>query len=227
MNEKIVKVLDESGLKRSFTVPYVDGQGMDEHIQAVGQAAGTSGGLTNNLLMTAHHSGGKGWGSKDGHTVGYNADKLRSTIIPKDDENAKAAIEATQKHLNNLEKLLGKDNATVKTANGQLALVKKTEGAGMNLLDFSVLLTQVVFRPNQEVAREHQGTKSGGHHAKLMPPGRQDTPDGDTESSDSDEGGSQSQDNAQAAPAAGGDASQAQQVPPTAGAAPAGPQAQG
>src|ERR1700687_2434540 len=97
LNEAIIRVFDEGGVKRSFTVPYINGQEMKDHINAVGEAAQGTGGLTKNLIMSAHHSSGKGWGSDAGHTVGHPTDKLRQTIIPKDDENAKAAIAAAQK----------------------------------------------------------------------------------------------------------------------------------
>jgi hypothetical protein len=171
LNEHLAKQFDESGVRRSFTVPYIDGQQMADHVAAVGQAASQSGGLTNNLLTTAHHSGGKGWGSGDGHTVGHPSDKLRSTIILKDDENAKATIAAAQKHLNNIKTLLGEADPIVQTAQGQLDLVKKADGAGMNLLDFGVMLTQVMYAPNQAVARAHSGTKDGGHAPQLRAPG--------------------------------------------------------
>lgn len=171
LNEKLAKQFDEAGVRRSFTVPYIEGQPMPEHVAAVGQAATQSGGLTNNLVTTAHHSTGKGWGSGDGHTVGHPAEKLRTTIILKGDANAKETIMAAQKHLNNIAKLLGEDDPAVVTANSQLGLVKKTDGAGMNLLDFGVMMTQIMHAPNQAVARAHSGSKDGGHAPHLRAPG--------------------------------------------------------
>lgn len=178
LNEKLAKLFDESGVRRSFTVPYIDGQTMDAHIESVGQAALQSGGLTKNLMTSAHHSGGKGWGSGDGHTVGHPSEKLRTTIITKDNEHAKAAIEAAQTHLNNIAKLVGDDDPAVTTAKSQLQLVKKTEGAGMTLLDFGVLMTQLMYGPNQAVARAHSGTKEGGHapHLRAPNPGEPEEP---------------------------------------------------
>lgn len=170
LNEAIVKFFDEIGVKRSFTVPYLQGQEMKDHIDAVGQAATQNGGLTNNLLMSAHHSGGQGYGSGDGHTTGHPAEKLRQTMIPKDDENAKAAIAAAQKCINNFKFLLGDDDPTVQTAQGQLNLVKPTNGAGMSLFDFGVLLINIMFKPTQAVARAHNGTKPGGHQPTLRAP---------------------------------------------------------
>lgn len=206
LNEKLAKQFDKSGVRRSFTVPYIEGQSMDEHITAVGQAATQSGGLTGNLLTSAHHSEGKGWGSGDGHTVGHPSEKLRNTIIPKDDESAKETIEAAQKHLNNVAKLIGDDDPAVMTANGQLALVKKTDGAGMNLLDFGVMMTQLMHGPNQAVARAHSGTKDGGHAPHLRAPNAGE-PEESTE---------QPQEEAQAA----GDTPEGQEAPSGAQAAP-------
>ena len=170
LNEKLIAQNDQSGVRRSFTVPYIDGQATDEHINAVAAAAAQSGGLTGNLVMSSHHSDGKGWGSGDGHTVGHSADKLRGTLIPKDDEHAKATIAAAQKHLNNLKTLLGDKDPDLQASQSQLDLVKKRDGAGMNLLDFGVILTQIMYKPTQAVARLHDATKEGGMHPQLRPP---------------------------------------------------------
>ena len=212
VNEALTKLFDESGVKRTFTVPYIDGQGMDEHINAVGQAANDTGGLTNNLITTQHHSSGKGWGSGEGHTVGFLADHLRDTIVPADDENAKAAIAAAQKHINEIAKGLGDDDPAIKVANGQLALLKKHDGAGMNLMDFGVMIQQMLHAPNQAIARAHSGKKDGGHAPHLRPPGKV--------SEDQQEGGSEDQGGEEQAPAAG-------EAAPAAQAAPAAPAAIG
>lgn len=207
LNEKLATQFDESGIKRSFTVPYIEGQSMEDHIGAVGQAATQSGGLTGNLLMTAHHSTGKGWGSGDGHTVGYPSDKLRTTAVLKDDEHAKATIAAAQKHLDNVAALVGDDDPAVKTANSQLALVKKADGAGMNLLDFGVMMTQLMYGPNQSVARAHSGTKEGGHAPHLRAPGATAAPEEGQESQEAPPGEEQAEGGPevqQAAPEAAG-----------------------
>lgn len=220
LNEKLAELFDESGVRRSFTIPYIDGQMTDEHIQAVGQASQQAGGLTNNLVTTAHHSSGRGWGTGDGHTVGHPADKLRNTIIPKDDEHAIAAIAAAQKHLDNLAKLLGDDDPTIQTANGQLALVKKTDGAGMNLLDFGVMMTQIMFKAMQKVAQMHSGTKDGGHAPQLRAPGKGQAQQQPDQSQQAPPEGGQAQPEAGAPEAA----PEAQPAPE---AAPEAPQAQG
>jgi hypothetical protein len=221
LNEKIFKFFDQRGVRRAFTVPYIDGQDMNEHVQAVGQAAQQTGGLTSNLLVTAHHSDGKGWGSGDGHTVGYSSELLRHSIIPKNDEDAKAVISAAQKHLDGIEELLGKDDPTVKTANSQLDLVKKQDGAGMNLLDFGVLMTQIMYRPNQAVAREHSGAKQGGHSPALRSPGAA----APSEESDESEQAPDGQEPEETATADNAGAPGGQTQPEQAPAAPAGAQA--
>jgi len=214
LNEKIAKLYDESGVRRSFTVPYVEGQPMADHVAAVGQAAQQNGGLTANLVTSAHHSDGKGWGSGDGHTVGHPAEKLRQTIIPKDDERAKAAIDAAQKHINGLKFLLGDDEPTVQTAQGQLNLVKPTSGAGMNLFDLGVLLINIMHTPTQAVARAHSGTKPGGHSPNRRAPVQEEA-----------QGGQETQETAQGGAEAPGEAPTAAQAAPGAPAAPE--QAQG
>ena len=178
LNEKLAKQFDESGVRRTFTVPYVDGQSMSDHIDAVTQAAAQSGGLTGNMITSAHRAGGKGWHSAEGETVGHPSDKLRQTIITKDNEHAKASIAAAQKHLTNIGSLIGKDDPSVVTANSQLDLVKKSDGAGMNLFDFGGMLTQIMFKPTQAMARAHSGTKEGGHAPQLRAPEAEEAPEG-------------------------------------------------
>jgi hypothetical protein len=178
LNEKLAKQFDEAGVRRTFTVPYVEGQSMSDHIDAVTQAADQNGGLTGNMITSAHRAGGKGWHSAEGETVGHPADKLRQTIISKDNEHAKASIEAAQKHLNNLGSLIGKDDPDVVTANSQLDLVKKADGAGMNLFDFGGMLTQIMYKPMQAMARAHSGTKDGGHAPQLRAPEADEAPEG-------------------------------------------------
>jgi hypothetical protein len=173
MNEALAVFFDGSGVKRSATIPYIDGQQTHEHITAVGNALQQAGGLTKNLLTSFHHSGGAGWGHGDGSTVAHPADALRATIIPKDSKNAVAAISACRSLLNDIEKLLGKDDATVKVAKAQLALVSKHDSEGMNALDFGIALTQIVHMPLQSVARKHNDVKPNGPgHPKLQPPRR-------------------------------------------------------
>jgi len=224
LNERLAKLFDESGVRRSFTIPYIDGQKTDEHIQAVGQVAAQAGGLTNNLVTSSHHSTGKGWGTGDGHTVGHPSEKLRATVIPQNDENAKSAIEAAQKYLTDVAKLVGDDDPTIVVANHQLDLVKKTDGSGMNLLDFGVMLTQIMSAPTQAVARAHSGTKDGGHSPQLRAPGAQaaqestDEPQGEAPAAGQASEGQEAAPAAQAAPAANATPS---------GAAPAAAQAQG
>jgi hypothetical protein len=232
VNESLAHLFDQSGVKRTFTVPYLDGQSMADHVTAVGQASSAAGGLGASLVTTAHHSDGRGYGSSDGHTVGHGAESLRGTIIPKGDENAKAAIEAAQTHLNNIGKLIGNDDPSVKTANSQLQLVKKTDAAGMNLFDFGVFITQIMHAPSQTVSRAFSGAKEGGHSHKLRGPGTQSMVSPEEEelsgqgSAGGGEGESQPAPEAASQPASA-DASAAPEAQAAPAEAPAAPQAQG
>lgn len=220
LNEALAKTFDENGVRRSFTVPYVKGQNMADHIAAVGQVADDSGGLTSNLVTSAHRDGGKGWNSDEGETVGHPGDALRATTIAKGDENAKAALDAAHKHLKNLEFLLGKDDPSVMQAQGQLDLLKQSDGVGMSLLDFGVMLLQSLYAPTQAAARAHQGNKPEGHSPKLTAPepeGAEEAPAGQQDQ------GSAAPDAQGGAPAASAapDASAAPAASPAAAAAPA------
>ena len=163
LNEAIIKLFDESGVRRSLTVPYIEGQEMADHVNAVASTVAQNGGMTNNFITSAHHSSGKGWGTGEGHTVGHPSEKLRQTVIPKDDANAKAAIDVAQKMINGFKTLLGEKDSHVQTAQGRLNLVKPTNGAGMSLWDFGMLLINMMQEPIQAIARAHSGTKPGGH----------------------------------------------------------------
>jgi hypothetical protein len=170
LNERLAKLFDESGVRRSFTVPYLQGQEAKDHIDAVGVASSQNGGLAGNLLTSHHTAEGKGYGSGDGSTIGHPAEKLRQTMIPKDDKNAQAVIDAAQKCVTDFKFLLGDDDPTVQTAQGHLNLVKKTFGSGMSLQDFGVLMIQMMNKPMQAIAQAHSGTKKGGHAAHLRGP---------------------------------------------------------
>jgi hypothetical protein len=213
LNARLAKLYDESGVKRSFTVPYIEGQSEADHIASVGQAASQTGGLTGNLVTSAHHSDGKGYGSGDGHTIGHPGEKLRQTLIPHDDENAKAVIAAAQKCITDFKFLLGDDDPTVQTAQGHLDLVKKASGAGMNLFDFGVLVIQIMQKPTQAIAQAHSKTKDGGHAPQLRGPA-QSAPQ-------NAQGGGQGAPG-EAQPAGG--TSEAQAAPESQGAPPAAPQ---
>jgi len=168
LQEALTKLADGSGVRRTVTIPYVDGEPMQSHIQAVSQAIIPAGGLTANLLTSYHHAGGKGWGSGDGSTQAWNAEKLRQTIIPKKSELAKDAVDATRSFISKLEFLLGKDESTIKTAKAQLQIVGSQDLAGMNVADAMAALINLVHQPLQKVAQRHQLAQHGGEaHAKL------------------------------------------------------------
>ena len=162
VNSALAKAFDGNGVKRSFTVPYVDGQATAEHVQAIGAAAAQSGGLAKNLVTSAHKDGGKGYGYGEGETAGHPTHDLMNTVISDKDEDAKKALDATQTHLNNLKKILGKNAPTIKTAQNQLDLIGKRDGAGMTLYDFAVGLLSLITPPMQAVSRAHNAAFNGG-----------------------------------------------------------------
>jgi len=155
LNESLAGAFDGLGVRRAFTVPYTEGHSAADHIKAVGAVSDQHGGATANLLSSYHHESGKGWGSGEGETVGHPVSKLQETVIPKDSEPAKEAIEAAQSHLNGFKKLLGPEDPDFQTAQNQLNLVKKTDGAGMSLMDFGVMLQQIMLKPTQKITRNH------------------------------------------------------------------------
>lgn len=204
LNESLVSLFDHSGAARVFSLPYLNGQDAADHITAVGQAAQPAGGLTKVLVSTSHRSGGKGWGSPDGSTVGHASSDLVKTIIPKDSAEAIAALSAAKSLLSGIEHLVGSDNKVVKTAQAQLALVAKNNGTGMTLMDFGTALQQLVSGPIQQVAQRVQATKKAGPHPRgTVPEEMEQAPDTD-ESQTAPDASQQSQGQAppQAAPQA-------------------------
>ncbi|MGA7856167.1 MAG: hypothetical protein WCA15_22810 [Candidatus Acidiferrales bacterium] len=169
LNESIAELYQDLGVKPSFVVPYISEQDTSEHVAIVGQVAQKTGGLTKNLLVSFHEKDKGGWGTGDGATIGYNADKLRETIIPKKFDDAIKAITVARRFLNQIENLLGDDPAVTK-AKSQLNLVGKYEAQGMTALDLGIALQQIVHEPLKAVARAHSGAKDGGHSPKLRAP---------------------------------------------------------
>jgi hypothetical protein len=170
LNERLIELFDGSGVRRTFTIPYIEGQATADHMQSVATALPSAGGMTNNLLLTAHHSNGKGWGSGDGHTVAHPTNKLRESVILKDNQLAIAVISAARSFLSKIAGLIGKTK-TVVAAKNQLALISKYNGQGMTLMDFGSAMISLVGPPLQEVSRLHHNTKSHGpYHARLTGP---------------------------------------------------------
>jgi hypothetical protein len=169
INHALADLADNLGLKRSFTVPYVESD-MADHIQAVGAAAQEVGGMTRNILFTFHQKGGKGWGSTEGATIAFNADKLRETLIPADNEEAKTALADAKSLVNEFAKLLGDNDPAVKTAQSQLKLIGKHDGQGMTALDFSLALLNLPTPLLQGVARGVHKKRHGEHSVRLSSP---------------------------------------------------------
>lgn len=176
LNEKLAGAFDSLGVRRSATIPYTDGHDMADHVNAVQAVAMEHGGFANNVANSYHHAGKKGWDSADGETTLHPVEKLRMTTIPKDSKVAKEAIEAAQEHVNNLKKLLGDADPDVQATQNQLNLVKRSDGTGMNLFDFGVMLQQIMTKPTQKVAKQALlGTapQAGGETSPEAPGGDQ------------------------------------------------------
>jgi len=182
LNEKLAATFDGLGVRRMATAPYVEGHDDAEHINAVQAIIQQSGGTLANYLATSFHkSAGSGHGSADGETALHPTEKLRSTIVPKDSKVAKEAIDAAQEHINNFKQLLGDDDPTVQTAQNQLNLVKRSDGAGMNLFDFGVMMQTLPFKMTQKVAKMHgaanANTPADQQGAEAQPEGGESQPE--------------------------------------------------
>lgn len=177
LNEKLAGAFDSLGVRRSATIPYTDGHDMADHVNAVQAVAMEHGGFANNVANSYHHAGKRGWDSADGETTLHPVEKLRMTTIPKDSKVAKEAIEAAQEHVNNLKKLLGDDDPDVQATQNQLNLVKRSDGTGMNLFDFGVMLQQIMTKPTQKVAKQALlgtgASQAGGETSPEAPGGDQ------------------------------------------------------
>jgi hypothetical protein len=169
INHALVDLCDGLGLRRAFTIPYVEAD-MSDHIQAVGAAAQEVGGMTRNVLFTMHHKNGAGWGSTEGSTIAFNADKLREVLIPEDNEEAKTALADAKGLVNEFAKLLGDDDPAVKTAKSQLGRLSKHDGHGMTALDFSLALLNLPTPLLQAVTRGVHKKRHGEHSVRLSSP---------------------------------------------------------
>jgi hypothetical protein len=162
VNEDLSKLFDERGVPRNWTVPFTAGHSASDHIKAVGATADDHGGLARSFVTSAHHAGGRGYRSADGSTQGHSVDKLRQVHIPKDDEKAILVISDARMLLNQIAELLGKDDPYVTAARSQLNLAARTNGQGMTLYDFAVLIIQLLHPPVQAIAQRHALVKA--HH---------------------------------------------------------------
>lgn len=170
VQENLIKLFDELGIKRNLTVPYIEGGDMASHLDAVSQAAAQAGGLTKTLIASHHHTSGKGFGTGEGHSVGYNSERLRETLIPADDKNAKKLLASAKSLVSKAESLLGPEENAVKIAKAQLNVMGKHDLAGMNAMDVGVAIQNLFVPVLQALARAHNGTKSNAHHPKLTGP---------------------------------------------------------
>ena len=165
LNEAIAALFDGLGVKRSATIPHIEGQPMADHLADVSQVLQQTGGMTSNLVTSTHSK----HGPNGGVTVAHPAQKLRETIIPNDDPKAIKAIDACKSFVSKVESLIG-ETPEVKLAKSQLARVGKHHGSGMSAADLGVALLNIPTQVIQAVARAHSGTKDGGHGPQLRAP---------------------------------------------------------
>ena len=142
LNKSMVALLDSLGVKRAATIPFIDGDSDANHITAVGAAAAQHGGLTKVLVTSYHNKAGRDHG--DGESVLHSGDRLESTILPAKSEEAATVLSNAQKLINQFAEHVGKDSKEVQTAQGYLDLFKKSDGAGMNALDFAIGVQQII-----------------------------------------------------------------------------------
>jgi hypothetical protein len=166
LNSAIAEMFDSLGVKRSLSMPHQKGQGMAEHIQDVGTAIASVGGITANFLSATHSQ----HDSKGGATVAHPSEQLRQTIIPKNFEPARAVVFAVRTLVNKIEGLVG-ETPEVQKAKSVIALLGKSDMAGMNAFDAGAAPIALVHPLFQLLARRHSVYKHGGKgHAMLTPP---------------------------------------------------------
>jgi hypothetical protein len=163
MQEALKVMLDNLGLPRDFSIPYLE-ESMESHIKSVAAAATEKGaGLSGTILLSNHHASGRGHGSPDGETVGYAAEKLKKLIIPKGHtDDAKAALSAARRLVNDLGKMLGDKTPQVVTALSALKVVSAHDGENMTAMDFVSALINIVNLPILAAARAHSMATHGG-----------------------------------------------------------------
>lgn len=184
VNEALAKLFDSNGIKRRFSVPYIDGQGHAEHVAALHKVLEKSGGIGNSFITTYHKQEGGGWGSADGETVGHDSTHLHLPV-KSEDADAMAVIGAVRTLLNQASHLLGDKNAVVVQSRSQLKLISAHNGAGMELGQFGSAMVELTAQVVQAIARAHSGKKQENgiaeHSPALRPPrhGMQEPSDDD------------------------------------------------
>jgi hypothetical protein len=166
LNSAITALFDGLGIRRSSTISHVAGETMASHIETVGNALLTVGGLHANLLIATHtkHS------ATGGETIAYSADKLKAAIIPSKSEDAIKAIQSCRNFVNSVAKLIGDDEPVVRVAKSQLALIGKADMAGMSAFDAGAALLSIPGPLIQLIAQRHNFIKHGEHVIHLTGP---------------------------------------------------------
>jgi hypothetical protein len=166
LNQAVRAMLDGLGIRRSATIPHQMGQSMSDHLSEIGQVMATKGNISGNIL-TATHSLHAGDG---GSTVAHPNEPLQKTIIPKDFEPAKTAINACRTLVNKVASLIGKEDPSVKLADSQLQMISKNQMQGMSAFDAAVALLNIPGPMIKTLARKHSEHKHGTIVAHLTGP---------------------------------------------------------
>jgi hypothetical protein len=166
LNNAITDLFDGLGVKRTATIPHQQGQPMADHITAVSKVVAGRGGFTNNFITASHTQ----HDPQGGSTVAHPSEKLRQTIIPKNNPLATKAIDACRTLVNRIASLLPATEPLVQTAKSQIALVGKVNGSGMTCFDLGAALIAIVHPLFLLLARKHQVVKHGVAHPTLTAP---------------------------------------------------------
>jgi hypothetical protein len=153
LNEAVRAMLDGLGIRRSASIPHSEGQSMADHLSEVGQVMASHGQISGNIMTATHSVHDKDGGS----TVGHPNPQLLQTIVPKDSELAKAAINACRTLISKSESLIG-ETPEIQRAKSQIALLSKSDGQGMSAFDLSAALLNIPGAVIQSLARKHSQT---------------------------------------------------------------------
>lgn len=169
VQEKLTALIDSAGVKRSIHVPYLN-EPAENHIRGVANAAKEVGGLSQNILSTFHHGSGDGFGSSHGLTAGWRSDDLKSAIVPKDSDAAKAVCTAANRLVSQAASLIGEKNPAIAQAKSMLQVICKNNLSGMSLFDAAISMTNISHSVVQSLAREYSNSHPDGPAIHLRAP---------------------------------------------------------
>jgi hypothetical protein len=185
VNQRLSELFQALGVKQMLNVPFVHGEDMSNHVQAIAGAAKQAGTPLVKIFLAPHHrENGRGWKSGDGATHGYPTEELTKVIVPKDFQPAIDAIAATRSYLNAIAKFMP-DEPTVKAAQEKLKFISATNGSGMNLFHLGTALQQLCGPPTAAISRQHASIKPNQHKFHPTPTPPYEPPDEESENQES------------------------------------------